>query len=113
MNQFVYTSLLENDYNTASTALTQTNEQLDKEFNVNTAKDYDIKEMFDVKQKLQMLNSVIDKASRQIIALSTVFVLSSIILPLFFIWTFILCIKFAITGKIETETILQLKSKKS
>lgn len=107
LNQFIYSSLLENDYNTASVTLTTTNQQLDKEFNVEATSARGLKEMFDVQHKLETLSSILDNASRQIITLSTIFVLSSIMLPLFYIWIFIFAIKFAITGKLETENILQ------
>ncbi|MBU0631440.1 hypothetical protein KKA17_02235 [bacterium] len=107
LNQFIYSSLLENDYNSASVTLTSTNQQINKEFNVEATTAHGLKEMFDVQHKLETLRSLIDNASRQIITLSTVFVLSSIMLPLLYIWIFIFSIRFAITGKIETENILQ------
>lgn len=112
-NQFVYTSLLQDDYDKASVTLTQTNQQLDKEFNVEQASEHSIKEMFDVNKKLETLKSTIDDASRQVITLTTIFVLSSIILPLLYIWIFVISIRFAIVGKIETETILQLITKQT
>ncbi len=112
-NQFIYTSLLENDYNNASVTLTQTNQQLDSEFNVEHASKQSFKEMFDLQQKVERLQTIINDASRQIITLSTIFVLSSILLPLLYIWIFVISMRFAIVGKIETETILQLITKRS
>ena len=112
-NQFIYTSLLENDYNTASVTLTETNQQLDKEFNVEQTSEHSLKEMFDVNKKLENLKSILDDASRQIITLSAIFVLSSILLPLLYIWIFVISMRFAIVGKIETETILQLITKQT
>ncbi|WP_345991680.1 hypothetical protein [Sulfurimonas sp. HSL-1716] len=113
LNQFVYTSLLENDYNNASVVLTKTDRQLDKEFALQQTNAQDLGQIFDVRQKLQTLKSIIDDASRQIITLSAIFVLSSILLPLLYIWIFVLCMKYALTGRIETETILRLIRNKS
>jgi hypothetical protein len=110
----IYTTLLEQEYNTATQTLTRTQAELE---NIATQNDEKImkdeswldslnnsygkvKELIDIKMQLQSLQILFDNAQKEVISLIAIFVVLTILLPLLFIWILFGVIKWALTGRL-------------
>ena len=108
-SQFMYDSLLQNEYKQATEVISTTKEQLEDIQSQNKAilesKDKqgffdsldsrysDIVASLNISQQLESLQKSIDEATRNIITLITVFVFQTVVLPLFFLWIFIFLLR--------------------
>ena len=108
-SQFMYDSLLQNEYRQATEVISTTKEQLEDIQSQNKAilesKDKqgffdsldsrysDIVASLNISQQLESLQNSIDEATRNIITLITVFVFQTVVLPLFFLWIFIFLLR--------------------
>jgi len=109
-SQFMYDSLLQNEYQQATEVISTTKEQLEDIQSQNEAiletkkeqgffdsldsKYSDIVASLNISQQLESLQKNIDEASRNIITLITVFVFQTVLLPLLFLWIFIFLVRF-------------------
>lgn len=118
----IYTALMEQEYNTATQTLTQTQKELENIAIQNDAKimaeeswlsslhnSYDkVKELVDIKAQLQALRTLFDRAQKEVISLIAIFVILTILLPLLFIWMILGLIKWSLTGEVLTTKIQSL-----
>jgi hypothetical protein len=61
-----------------------------------------IKAKLDISKQLESLQESIEEASKKIITLITIFVVQSVIMPLLFLWLFLVSIKFIFRVEIDT-----------
>lgn len=118
----IYTALMEQEYNTATQTLTQTQKELENIAIQNDAKimaeeswlsslhnSYDkVKELVDIKAQLKALQTLFDRAQKEVISLIAIFVILTILLPLLFIWMILGLIKWSLTGEVLTTKIQSL-----
>jgi len=109
-SEFLYTSLLKNEYTQASSIVTSTKHELDALQNKNKQimqaqkeegffnklhNDYNtVMSSLNLSTQLAALQESVDKASRSIITLITLFVVQSILFPLLYVWLTILLVKY-------------------
>ena len=130
---FVYTSdvfyhsVLQAEYTTSSSAIEETKTKLEdvqnenkklveakKEsgfFNGVSSKYDEIIENLNISKQLSALETNIEKASRKIISLITIFIVQTIIMPLLFLWFFIAAIKSLFTVKFNNNIIALMFNK--
>ena len=112
----LYTALMEQEYNAATQALTETRIQLEsiatqsdqhiakeQSFMDSLSHSYDkAKEMLDIRQQLESLQSHFEDAQKQVINLITIFVVLTVLLPLLFLWIIFGLFKWAFSGRFDT-----------
>jgi hypothetical protein len=115
----LYATLMQQDYAVATQTLSETQLQLE---NIATQNDERIaqdeslfdslsnsyeqaKELLDIKMQLASLQRLFDRAQKEVISLVTIFVVLTILLPLLFIWVFLSAFKWALTGRIDAESV--------
>ncbi|WP_457747366.1 hypothetical protein [Sulfurimonas sp.] len=122
-SQFIYDTTLKNEYIEASKVVQQTQKELQDVENNNEisiapkqssgffssfgSKYNSVIASLDLKAQLKAMQESIDKASRNIITLITIFIFQTIIMPLLFLYFFILAIKLIFKVEIS-EKRLQL-----
>lgn len=120
-SEFIYTSTLQVEYESATQVVKNTQEKLQELENTNTkvilsqenlgffdgmGARYDkIVESFNISKKLQALESNIEEASLKIVTLITIFVVQSILLPLLYLWLMLASIKFIF--KVDMKSVIQ------
>ncbi len=108
-SQLMYDAVLQNEYQQATEVISTTKEQLEDIESQNKAileskheqgffdsldsKYSDIVASLNISKQLESLQKSIDKASRNIITLITIFVFQTVLLPLFFLWIFVLLVR--------------------
>jgi len=109
-SELLYTSTLQSEYNEASIVIENTKAELEALENkskslVKTQKNesffggvsskYDkVIESLNISKQLDLLQNSIENASRNIITLITIFIVQSVLMPLLFLWFFVLGVKF-------------------
>ena len=126
-SEFLYNSSLKNEYTSSSKIVEQTKHKLENlqsnNENIIAKKDISFMERFSSKsngilnsfkisEKLKSLEKSIELASLKIINLITIFVLQTILMPLLFLWFFIVIVKFIFHLKFNKEKIILLLNKK-
>jgi hypothetical protein len=71
-----------------------------------------IKAKLDISKQLESLQESIEEASKKIITLITIFVVQSVIMPLLFLWLFLVSIKFIFRVEIDTRFMYNHKELK-
>ena len=120
-SELFYTSTLQNQYNEASSKIEKTKVELEdlqsknkslvetqKQegfFNGVSSQYEKIKESLNISRQLDALQNSIESASRNIITLITIFVVQSVVMPLLFLWFFVLSIKFVLRNEFTFETL--------
>lgn len=108
-SQLLYTSTLQVQYNEASTIVEKTKQELEDLQSQNkiilnskksesfidelTSKYKDALDALNISKQLKSLEDSIEVASKNIITLITIFVIQSIVMPMLFLWIFILSLK--------------------
>jgi hypothetical protein len=122
-----YNSVLKDEYISSSKVIEQTKKELQDMQNKNKeilstkkqtqkkdpkwyewkiSSTYDnIRAKLDISKQLDSLQNSIEEASKKIITLITIFIVESIIMPLLFIWFFIVSIKFIFRVEIDTKMV--------
>jgi len=122
-SQYVYTNLLQTEYNQAAEVITETKVKLEdiqtqnkKLLEVNKSSGFfdsvdskykDIISSLNISKQLDTLKESIDATTKNIITMITVFVFQTVLMPLLFLWIFIFCTKFIFKYK-ANEEILKL-----
>jgi len=120
-SELLYTSTLQSQYKEASITLEKTKEELEelqsknkrlvhskKEegfFNGMSSKYEKVIESLNISRQLDSLQSSIENASRKIITLITIFVVQSLVMPLLFLWFFVLSVKFVFKNEFTIESL--------
>lgn len=120
-SELLYVSTLQNQFKEASTTIEKTKVELEdlqsknktlvqakKEegfFNGMSSKYDKIIESLNISRQLDSLQDSIENASRKIITLITIFVVQSVIMPLLFLWFFVLSVKFIFRNEFTFETL--------
>ena len=120
-SELFYTSTLQNQYYEASNKIEKTKVELEdlqsknkslvetqKQegfFNGVSSQYEKIKESLNISRQLDALQNSIESASRNIITLITIFVVQSVVMPLLFLWFFVLSIKFVLRNEFTFETL--------
>ncbi len=121
-SELLYDEVLYEEYEASSAVLEKTKSNLDNIHTKNknimnskkesawyqldvTSKYNDIKEQLNLSAKLEAISQSIEDASRKIITLITIFVIQSIVMPLLFLWFFIVSIKLIFRIKLENERV--------
>lgn len=120
-SQLLYTSTLQNQYNEASITIEKTKVQLEdlqsksktlvqakKQegfFDGVSSKYEKIIESLNISRQLDSLQNSIEDASKNIITLITIFVVQSVLMPLLFLWFFVLSVKFVFRNEFTFETL--------
>ena len=126
---FIHTSTLDSEYKEAQLVVQEAKYKLDEihEQNKNLALEqkedgffsglsskYDaVLEKLNMSKQLALAQESIDKASRNIITLITIFILETVILPLVYLWIFILSIKYIFNFKHDTYLLKLLYNKQN
>jgi len=113
-----YTSMLEKEYKSASQVIEKTKSELEDIstqnkhltqiqqnsgfFSKMNAQYNSLKQSFNISQQIDALQKSIDKASRKIITLITIFIVQSVLLPLLYLWFLV----------ISVQTIFRVRYKK-
>jgi len=121
MNQFIYDTTLKSEYIQASEVVQKTQEELKKIedgseitiaskqndgfFSSFGSKYESVVASLDIKAQLVAMQDSIDRASKNIITLITIFVFETIIMPLLFLYFFILAIKFIFKVEISEKRL--------
>ena len=108
-SQLMYDAVLQNEYQHSTEVISMTKEQLEDIESKNKAileskheqgffdslegKYSDIVASLNISKQLESLQKSIDEASRNIITLITIFVFQTVLLPLFFLWIFVLLVR--------------------
>ena len=108
-SQLMYDAVLQNEYQHSTEVISTTKEQLEDIESKNKAileskheqgffdslegKYSDIVASLNISKQLESLQKSIDEASRNIITLITIFVFQTVLLPLFFLWIFVLLVR--------------------
>ncbi len=108
-SQLMYDAVLQNEYQQATEVISTTKEQLEDIESQNKAileskheqgffdsldsKYSDIVASLNISKQLESLQKSIDEASRNIITLITIFVFQTVLLPLFFLWIFVVLVR--------------------
>lgn len=116
---YFYNAVLQSEFESSSTVIEQTKvelENLQKEnkslviskkesgFFNGVSSQYDaLAETFNISAKLESLQNSIETASRKIINLITIFIVQSIIMPLLFLWLFVISVKYIFSMKFSNE----------
>jgi hypothetical protein len=115
-NEYIYNNLLSDDYKTSTQVIEETTTKMEKMKNESQALLQDkelgfmdsvksnynsITRSLNVSQQIDSLNSTIDEATRKIIDLITIFVFQTILLPLLFLWLFIVSLKIIFRLKVD------------
>ena len=114
-SQLMYDAVLQNEYQHSTEVISTTKEQLEDIESKNKAileskheqgffdslegKYSDIVASLNISKQLESLQKSIDEASRNIITLITIFVFQTVLLPLFFLWIFVLLVRWIIGYK--------------
>lgn len=69
-----------------------------------SSKYQEIKSQLNVSEQLDSLQESIEEASRKIISLITIFIVQSVIMPLLFLWFFVVSIKWIFRVEIDTKS---------
>lgn len=120
-SQLLYTSTLQNQYNEASITIEKTKVQLEdlqsksktlvqakKQegfFDGVSSKYEKIIESLNISRQLDSLQNSIEDASKNIITLITIFVVQSVLMPLLFLWFFVLSVKLLFRNEFTFETL--------
>jgi hypothetical protein len=126
-SEMFYNSVLKDEYISSSKVIEQTKKELQDMQNKNKeilstkkqtqkkdpkwyewkiSSTYDnIRAKLDISKQLDSLQNSIEEASKKIITLITIFIVESIIMPLLFIWFFIVSIKFIFRVEIDTKMV--------
>lgn len=120
-SELLYVSTLQTEYKDASITIERTKTQLEELqsksktivqmkkqegfFDGVSSKYEKIIEGLNISRQLEFLQSSIEKASRNIITLITIFIVQSLIMPLLFIWFFILGLKLVFRYEFTFETL--------
>ena len=119
VSQGLYTSTLQVQYSQASSVIEKTKFELEALQNKNktlvqsqkkegffgsVGSKYDkVIESLNISKQLDSLQSSIDKASRNIITLITIFIMQSVVMPLLFLWMLVICIKLIFRSEFTLE----------
>lgn len=102
----IYTTVLEQEYNTATQTLTQTQAELEHIATQNDKSWYNkAKKFIDIEKQLQSLQTLFDNTQKDVISLIAIFVILTMLLPLLFIWMMLGLIKWSLTGEFQTQKI--------
>lgn len=120
-SEFLYVTTLQNQFNEASTTIEKTKVELEdlqsksktlvqakKQegfFNGVSSKYEKIIESLNISRQLDSLQNSIEEASRNIITLITIFIVQSVIMPLLYLWFFVLSVKFIFRSEFTFETL--------
>jgi len=126
-SEMFYNSVLKDEYINSSKVIEQTKKELQDMQNKNKeilstkkqtqkkdskwyewkiSSTYDnIRAKLDISKQLDSLQNSIEEASKKIITLITIFIVESIIMPLLFMWFFIVSIKFIFRVEIDTKMV--------
>lgn len=120
-SELLYTSTLQTQYEKASSAIEKTKGQLEelqsKSKTIVQAKKeegffdgvssrYDkVIESLNISRQLDSLQNSIENASRKIITLITIFIIQSVLMPLLFLWLFILSVKMIFRSEFTYEQL--------
>jgi hypothetical protein len=110
-SEFLYNSVLHVEYVDSSKIIVQTKSELEEMQSrntqtVNSNKDrawYKLDMTLNVSKKLDALQESIERASKNIITLITIFIVQSIVMPLLFMWFFISIIKWIFRFKLDLQ----------
>jgi len=119
--QLAYTSLMQPQYQESLEVLGETRSELDdlatqsksraaagddEGFLGSLSGSYDrMKGYFDIETRLASLQQTLDDAQKRILELITIFVTLNLLLPLLFLWILLNLLRWAVTGRFESETI--------
>ncbi len=114
-SQLMYDSLLQNEYQQATEVISTTKEQLEDIENKNKAileskkeqgfldsldsKYSNIVSSLNISKQLDSLQKSIDEATHNIITLITVFIFQTVVMPLLFLWIFVLLVRWIFAYK--------------
>ncbi|MDD2789365.1 MAG: hypothetical protein PHU40_01740 [Sulfurimonas sp.] len=109
-SEYFYNAILQDEYVQSSSVIVETKNKLedfqsqnnsvlkntDEEsfFKSINAKYNNLAQSLDISKKLELLSKNIDEAFVKIINLITIFVVESVLMPLLFLWFFVVCVKF-------------------
>jgi hypothetical protein len=121
LSQFLYTTTLEDEYNQASSVVEKTKIQLEdletKNSNFVKSKKEDgffervnnqynsFANSMNIKKQLDDLEESIENASRKIITLITIFIFQSILLPLLYLYLFVVSIKLIFRSELKLKMV--------
>jgi len=122
-SEYVYTNLLQTQYNQAAEVITETKVKLEdiqtqnkKLLEVNKSSSFfdsldskynGITSSLNISKQLDILKESIDVTTKNIITMITIFVFQTVLMPLLFLWIFIFCSKFIFKYK-DSEGKLKL-----
>jgi len=128
-SEIFYNSVLKPEYLNSSKIIEQTKQELEEMQNKNkeiinsketdklhkkktkwyefelSSKYEEIKAQLNVSKQLESLQDSIEKASKNIVSLITIFVVQSVIMPLLFLWFFVCSIKWIFRVEIDTKIL--------
>ena len=127
-SEMFYNSVLKPEYVSSSKVIEQTKQELQEMQNKNkeiinsnktdkvkkkakwyeldiSSKYEEIKSQLNISKQLESLQGSIEEASKNIISLITIFVVQSVIMPLLFLWLFILSVKWIFRVEIDTKIL--------
>ena len=115
-NEYIYNNLLSDDYKTSTQVIEQTTTKMETMKNESQAlveakesgfldsvkSNYNnVTNSLNVSKQIASLKSSIDEATRKIIDLITIFVFQTIVIPLLFLWLFVVSLKAIFRLKVE------------
>lgn len=121
-SEFLYNSVLHVEYVESNKVITQTKDSLEelqqnnKQF-LNSKKDSawyelelsakynELKSNLNISKQLDSLKSSIEEASKNIITLITIFIVQTVVMPLIFLWLFLISIKWIFRVKVNSDNI--------
>jgi len=122
-SEYVYTNLLQTEYNQAAKVISETKTKLEeiqtknnKLLEVNKSNGFfdsldskynGIVSSLNISKQLDTLKESIDATTKNIITMITVFIFQTVLMPLLFLWIFIFCTKFIFKYK-NREEIMKL-----
>lgn len=123
-SEVIYAHLLQNDYKASASVIQETTtslEELQKSssamvqekkeggFFESMSNKYDnLVESLNLSKQLASLQKSLEETSVKIINLITIFILLSVVLPLLYLWFFVVSVKLIFKAKIEEETLYKL-----
>jgi len=121
-SDIIYTSVLEQEYKTATEIITKTKDKLEdlntqsKEIVVSQkeqgfietlrSKSNSLIKSLNISQKLESLENDIENASRNIVNLITLFLVQSVLTPLLFLWLLIVSVKLVFRIDFDTQKLM-------
>ncbi|MCF6309559.1 MAG: hypothetical protein L3J19_03660 [Sulfurimonas sp.] len=121
-SELLYNSVLHVEYVESNRVITQTKDSLEelqqnnKQF-LNSKKDSawyelelsarynELKSNLNISKQLDSLKSSIEEASKNIITLITIFIVQTVVMPLIFLWLFLISIKWIFRVKVNSDNI--------